>query len=113
MNAAPKTLSLGTREWNALLAHNATELATFFNGQPAPNPEAYKQILQHMERMKEILPGWLASGPPVAPDVANQQAQGEQAQGQKPNGAAPKEHKKGGWPKGKKRVRAAAAQVVQ
>lgn len=112
MTTAPKTLSLGSREWNALLAHNASELVTFFNAQPQPNVESYKQIIQHMERMKEILPGWLACAPPVTPDAANQQAQPDTAaMAQAPNGDALK--KRGGWPKGKKRARAAQAQAVQ
>lgn len=113
MAEQPKTLSLGPREWNVLLAHNASELVAFFNHQPQPTVDLYKQIIQHMERMKEILPGWLACAPAVAPDAPNQQAQGEQAQVPQPNGAAPQERKKGGWPKGRKRTRAAPAQAVQ
>lgn len=100
-----KTLSLAPREWNALLASNADDLVTFFKGQPMPNAELYQHIAAHLDRMKAILPGWLASAP--APVDAGQVAEKE-AQAQV-NGAA--KSKKGGWPKGKKRN--APAQVVQ
>lgn len=111
MTEKPKTLTIGTREWNVLLAHNATELATFFNQQPAPTPESYRNIVAHMDRMKEILPGWLASAPQAVAEPVNQQAQGKEPVSEQTNGAAPK--KRGGWPKGKKRTRVAQAQAVQ
>jgi hypothetical protein len=107
----PKTLTIGTREWNVLLAHNAAELATFFQQQPAPTAESYKGIIAHIDRMKGILPGWLASAPPVAPEAATQQGRADAVPASQSNGAAPR--KRGGWPKGKKRTRTAAAQAMQ
>lgn len=94
-----KTLSLAPREWNALLASNADDLAAFFKAQHQPNAELYQQVLTHLERMKAILPGWLASATAAAPEAP----QGEQEAVQHGNGAGPKG--KGGWPLGKKRTR--------
>lgn len=108
---APKTLTIGVREWNVLLAHNAAELVAFFQQQPTPTAESYHNIVAHLERMKEILPGWLASSPQAAPEPVAQQAQGDIPPGAQVNGAAPK-RKKGGWPLGKPRTRK-AAQAVQ
>lgn len=113
MTDQPKTLSLGAREWNALLAHNAGELVAFFNQQPQPNVETYTRIVQHIDRMKQILPGWLACAPPAPQDAVNTQAQAEQPAKPQTNGAAPQERKRGGWPKGKKRTRAVPAQAMQ
>lgn len=107
----PKTLTIGVREWNVLLAHNAAELVAFFQQQPTPTAESYHNIVAHMDRMKEILPGWLASAPHAAPELVAQQAQGDIPPGAQANGEAPK--KRGGWPKGKKRTRVASAQAVQ
>lgn len=107
----PKTLTIGTREWNVLLAHNAAELVTFFQQQPQPSPEAFKNILAHMDRMKEILPGWLASAPPPTAEPASQQARPNMVPAPQNNGAAPKARKKGGWPLGKPRTRKAAQAV--
>lgn len=104
-------IAIGSREWNVLLAHNASELVTFFNQQPIPTLESYQNIITHIDRMKEILPGWLACAPAAAPDAANQQALADTPMAQASNGAALK--KRGGWPKGKKRSRVATAQAVQ
>lgn len=102
----PKTLTIFTPEWNALLAHNAGQLAAFFQQQPTPSPESYQNIIVHMERMREMLPGWLASVPAVPTGAANQQEQAKVPVPPQPNGAAPKQR---GWPKGKKRARTAEA----
>lgn len=109
---SPKTLTIDTREWNALLAHNAAELMTFFQQQPQPSPEAFKNIITYMDRMKEILPGWLASAPQPAAEPASQQLRPDAVPAPQANGAAPKARKKGGWPLGKPRTRK-AAQAVQ
>lgn len=108
MTDRPKTLALGTREWNALLAHNSGELAAFFQQQPIPSAETYTHIVQHLDRMKEILPGWLATAQP--PVVREQQVSAPQPAPAQTNGAA---RRKGGWPKGKPRKRAAPAQAIQ
>lgn len=112
MNAQPKTLALGQREWNVLLAHNAAELAQFFQNQPTPSAEKYVQIIQHIDRMKDILPGWLATAPPVPAGAKPEQVQETAAPQAQPNGAAPVK-RKGGWPRGKKRTPKALAQAVQ
>lgn len=106
----PKTLTIGSREWNVLLAHNASELVTFFQQQPIPTLESYQNIIAHIDRMKEILPGWLASAPAVVQEPVERQPDSAPVPMKQPNGAAPK---KGGWPKGKKRTRAAQALAVQ
>lgn len=107
--SAPKTLTIGTREWNVLLAHNAAELAGLFQQQPNPTPDLYKNIVAHMDRMKEILPGWLASAPAPAPEPASQQVQQKEPVAPQANGAAPKPKGKGGWPKGRSRKQAVHA----
>ena len=108
-----KTLTLGPREWNALLASNADDLAGVFKSQTMPNPELYRYIVDHIERMKAILPGWLASAPQMAAGTANPQPSSDQPPEPKPNGAAPK--RKAGRPKGsgKKRNAPGIAQAVQ
>ncbi len=107
MTDTPKTLSLSAREWNALMASNAADLHAVFQSQPEPNADLYLKIITHMDRMKAILPGWLAAAPaPVSGEA--------QAAAPVPVEAAtdvPK--KRGGWPKGKPRVRNGAAQAVQ
>lgn len=112
MTAPKNYLQIGSREWNVLLAHNAAELVAFFQKQPTPTPESYGHIVAHMDRMKEILPGWLASAPPVAQEPVSQQGQDRHPVSEQANGAAPKERKKGGWPLGKPRTRK-AQQAVQ
>lgn len=103
MTDTPKTLSLSAREWNVLLASNASDLAAVFSSQPNPSNDLYMKIVEHMDRMKAILPGWLAAAQavpageaPVA-DVAP---------------AAPVK-RKGGWPAGKPRKARNGAQAVQ
>lgn len=104
---APKTLTIFTPEWNALLGHNAGQLAAFFQQQPTPSPESYQNIILHMERMREMLPGWLASVPAVPTGAVNQQEPGKVPVPPQPNGAAPK--RRGRPPK----KRGAPAQAVQ
>lgn len=105
MTDTPKTLTLSAREWNVLLASNASDLAAVFSSQPNPSADLYTKIVEHMDRMKSILPGWLAA----AQAVAATDAPAAPAQA---NGAAPAK-RKGGWPAGKPRKPRNGAQSVQ
>lgn len=107
---APKTLALSSREWNALLTVNATDLANLFQAQPIPTPELCAQLAQRIDRMRAILPGWLASVPHAAPDAPKESAQPSAQVAAQANGAAPK---KGGWPKGKPRKKRNAPGIAQ
>lgn len=106
-----KTLTLGPREWNALLASNADDLANVFKSQTMPSADLYWNIVEHIDRMKAILPGWLASAPQAVADAPKSQAAPELPPAPKPNGAAPKP--KRGWPKGKQRKVRAAPGIAQ
>lgn len=111
----PKTIKLEANDWKVLAVSNVAQLLQGLQNIDVPSEEICKSIHDHIDKLNLYLDAWRRFAPPAplqaeAPPSPAPQAPTAEA---KPNGAAQVEPRKGGWPKGKKRTRTAAAPQVQ
>lgn len=108
MTDAPKTLSLDVNEWGALITNNLSRLNTFVQGKAAVTPDDVAAVHQHLDRLKIVVSAWGANSPQPEPQQVtagvNESVQPAPVTASQANGAVATK-KKGGWPKGKPRVR--------
>ena len=103
MTANQSAFTLGPDEWRRLLVHNSQIIAEFATNNGTVTNDQIAQMLSHLDRLKIIALAWQASMP--AGNVAVP-TNGHAPHDQVLHDAVKEPKRKGGWPKGKKRLTA-------
>lgn len=112
MTSERQTVMLNAGEWRGVTLTNIAQLHQFLNGKSAVGPEDLAALDEHIDRFRLWVRQWAAAcakeAVPAVPQgnaAANTGASADAAPAPQPapNGAEPAK-RKGGWPKGRKRV---------
>lgn len=95
-----KTVALSPEEWKSLCILNAAQMQAFLQMVSRPTQEHFVQVEAHLEKLGNYMRAWALSYPRETEGVpvnGHAMAPAQEAPAEQPK-------RKGGWPKGKKRV---------
>lgn len=102
MTDKPNTLGLNARQWRVLMNDHLEVLKGAVAASEVLNEPGLANVVRHLDEVRLMATAWFQNSPKPEQEAITHVPEA--------NGAAPK--RKGGWPAGKPRKRAAAA-VVQ